>query len=119
MQPSPWSSILSAPFTRILLTTSLPVDAAIHPPRQSFHCRGRRPSIRNPSTETFPFSRLRRLQTVRLREPPISPRVAPILDRKRLGTKGTRKKMTWPRGCFDEEGKRKALAFAAVAVSYG
>src|ERR1017187_2571574 len=119
MQPSPWSSILSAPFTRILLTTSLPVDAAIHPPRQSFHCRGPLPSIRNPSTETFPFSRLRRIQTVRLRQRPISPRVVASLDRKRLGTKGARKKMSWTRGVFDEEARRKPLAFAADAVSYG
>jgi len=40
------------------------------------------------------------------------------LDRKRLGTKVSRK-TSWTRGVFDEEASRKPLAFAADAVSYG
>jgi nucleoside-diphosphate-sugar epimerase len=48
----------------------------------------------------------------------LSPIVA-SLDRKRLGTKVARKKMSWTRGVFDEEARRKPLAFAADAVSYG
>jgi len=48
-----------------------------------------------------------------------SGRVVASLDRKRLGTKVARKKMSWTRGVFDEEARRKPLAFAADAVSYG
>jgi hypothetical protein len=45
-------------------------------------------------------------------------RIVASLDRKRLGTKLPRK--TSPtRGVFDEEARRKPLAFAADAVSYG
>jgi hypothetical protein len=40
------------------------------------------------------------------------------LDRKRLGTKVSRK-TSWNQGVFDEEASRKPLAFAAEAVSYG
>src|SRR6266436_965186 len=40
------------------------------------------------------------------------------LDRKRLGTRVPRK-TRWTRGVFDKEARRKPLAFAADAVSYG
>jgi hypothetical protein len=45
-------------------------------------------------------------------------RVVASLDRKRLGTKVSRK-TSWTRGVFDEEASRKPLAFAADAVNYG
>jgi hypothetical protein len=45
-------------------------------------------------------------------------RMVASLDRKRLGTKVSRK-TSWTRGVFDEEASRKPLAFAADAVSYG
>jgi hypothetical protein len=54
-----------------------------------------------------------------IRVPGDHSRVVASLDRKRLGTKVARKKMSWTRGVFDEEARRKPLAFAADAVSYG
>ena len=45
-------------------------------------------------------------------------RIVASLDRKRLGTKVSRK-TSWTRGVFDEEASRKPLAFAADALSYG
>ena len=45
-------------------------------------------------------------------------RVVASLDRKRLGTKVSRK-TSLTRGVFDEEASRKPLAFAADAVSCG
>src|ERR1019366_692205 len=46
---------------------------------------------------------------------PGSGRMVASLDRKRLGTKVARKKMSWTRGVFDEEARRKPLAVAADA----
>ena len=45
-------------------------------------------------------------------------RVVASLDRKRLGTE-VPIKISWTRGVFDKEARRKPLVFAADAVSYG
>ena len=46
-------------------------------------------------------------------------RIAASLDRKRLGAKTEAKRLKSTRGVFDKEVRRKPLAFAADAVSYG
>ena len=48
-----------------------------------------------------------------------SGRVVASLDRKCLGQKSVRESGTWLRGIFDKETRRKPLAVAADALSYG
>jgi hypothetical protein len=48
-----------------------------------------------------------------------SERMVASLDRKCLGQKSVRESGTWLRGIFDKETRRKPLAVAADALSYG
>jgi hypothetical protein len=49
----------------------------------------------------------------------LSGRIVASLDRKCLGQKSVRESGTWLRGIFDKETRRKPLAVAADALSYG
>jgi hypothetical protein len=51
--------------------------------------------------------------------PPACSRVAASLDRKRLGAKSDAKCLKSIQGVFDKEVRRKPMAFAADAWSYG